>query len=73
MANKQIALRIKNLCKEYNVFMKDVLIECNINRNFIYDLEHREQILPSLEYFIQLADYFDCSLDYIACRSNKIK
>ena len=69
MANK--SLRIKELCKENNVSIKETLNQCRINRNFLYDLEHREQILPSLEYFIRLADYFNCSLDYIACRSDE--
>ena len=61
--------RIKALCKIKGISIKDLLAQAEINRNFIYDLEKNEKI-PSADKFIRIADYLDCSVDYLLGRTN---
>ena len=51
--------RIKARCKA----------QTQINRNFIYDLEKGGQI-PSAEKLERIADYLDCSVDYLLGRTD---
>lgn len=44
MQNAQISERIKFLCNLKSIMIKDLLIQCGINRNFIYDLEKKREI-----------------------------
>lgn len=64
---KDIALRIKQLCKDKKMSVKSVLEECSLNKSFIYDLEKRGNV-PSIEAFYNLANYLDCSVDYLLGR-----
>ena len=63
-SSKDIALKIKQLCKDKKIPIKSVLEECSLNRNFIYDLENRGSV-PSIEAFYNLSNYLDCSVDYL--------
>lgn len=69
MQNAQISERIKFLCNLKSIMIKDLLIQCGINRNFIYDLEKKEKS-PSSEKILKIADYLDCSIDYLLGRTN---
>lgn len=66
---KDIALRIKQLCKDKKMSVKSVLEECSLNKSFIYDLEKRGSV-PSIEAFYNLANYLDCSVDYLLGRTD---
>lgn len=68
---KDIALRIKQLCKDKKMSVKSVLKECSLNKSFIYDLEKRGSV-PSIEKFYNLANYLDCSVDYLLGRVDNI-
>ena len=72
MAAKEIAVRIKARCKEKSLAISAVLKACGINRNFIYDLEHNDRS-PSCDKIIKLADYLDCSADYLLGRMDNPK
>ena len=63
-SSKDIALKIKQLCKDKKIPIKSVLEECSLNRNFIYDLENRGSV-PSIEAFYNLSNCLDCSVDYL--------
>lgn len=65
-----VSERIKLLCKSHGVSIKSLLEMCGINRNFIYDLEKSGQI-PSADKFERIADYLDCSVDYLLGRTDK--
>ena len=64
MDNVQLAATIKTLCKG-----KSLLENCNINRNFMYDLEKKAQA-PSADKLEAIADYLDCSVDYLLGRTD---
>ena len=64
-----IAERIKHLCKQKKVTVLSVLLACDVNKNFIYDLE-KGGSSPSADKLYRIADYFDCSVDYLLGRSD---
>lgn len=69
MNNVQLSNNIKSLCKLKKTTVKRLLEVCNINRNFIYDLEKKAQA-PSADKLEAIADYLDCSVDYLLGRTN---
>ncbi len=66
MQNEQIAKRIKCLCRENNITAKYFLAEVELNKNFIQELEKGKS--PTVKNLTKIADYFDCSLDYLTGR-----
>lgn len=60
-AGKEIALSIRRIAKEHSVTVKQTLEDCNINRNFLYDLE-KGNSSPSIDKLTRIADYFGISL-----------
>ncbi|HBL82630.1 MAG TPA: hypothetical protein DD391_08610 [Clostridiales bacterium] len=46
-----------------------MLEEIGLNKNFMYDLSKGKS--PTVKNLTKIADYFDCSLDYLAGRSDK--
>lgn len=69
MDNIQTAIIIKKLCKKNKVSINAMLEACDVNRNFIYDLEKRNSV-PSVDVIERIADYFNLSVDYLISRSN---
>jgi transcriptional regulator with XRE-family HTH domain len=67
MNNQQTASVIKNLAKQNKIAVDKVLIDCKINKNFIYDIEKRNSV-PSIETLEKIADYFNVSTDYLLGR-----
>ncbi len=55
--NGEIAARIRKLAKESGVTVKQTLDDCNINRNFLYDLE-KGNSSPSANKLYRIAEYF---------------
>ena len=64
MTNLEIVNRIKLRCKELKLSQKVLLEECDINRNFLYDLEHKD-VAPSTDKISKIANYLDVSVDYL--------
>lgn len=69
MNNIQLANTIKLLCKDKKLTVKSLLENCKINRNFMYDLEKKAQA-PSADKLEAIADYLDCSVDYLLGRTD---
>ncbi len=69
MQNIHIAKTIKELCKEKGVTITSLLLECNLTKSFIYDLEKRSAS-PSCDKLTRIADYFACSVDYLLGRTD---
>ncbi|EHE96310.1 helix-turn-helix domain-containing protein [Enterocloster citroniae] len=69
MNNIQVANIIKELCKTKKITIKNLLELCDINKGFIYDLEHK-QASPSCDKISKIADYLDCSVDYLLGRTD---
>ncbi len=70
MQNAQISTTIKALCKSKGVTISVLLSDCNLTKSFIYDLEKRATY-PSCDKMSRIADYFDCSVDYLLGRTDK--
>ena len=69
MENTQVANRIKELCKLKGSSVSKMLEVCNIRKSLIYDLEKRNAS-PSIEVIGQIADYLNCSVDYLLGRTD---
>lgn len=61
--------RIKALCKANGISIKKLLEDADLNRNFIYALEKSGQI-PAADKLERIADYLDCSVDYLLGRTD---
>lgn len=69
MDNAQSAQRIRETCKLKGISVASVLATCNIRKSLIYDMEKRDWT-PSAEIMDRLADYLDCSVDYLLGRTD---
>ncbi|MDE5736773.1 MAG: helix-turn-helix domain-containing protein [Oscillospiraceae bacterium] len=69
MKNKQLAEMIKFTCKRKKSTISQMLIDCKIRKSFIYDLEKRD-LTPSVATVEAIADYLDCSVDYLLGRTD---
>ena len=69
MNNEYTANIIKTLCKSKSISMSKLLSECNIRKSLIYDMEKRNYT-PSSELLEKVADYLDCSVDYLLGRTD---
>lgn len=69
MDNAQTAQIIKNLAKNKNVTISKLLEDCKIRKSLIYDLEKRDYT-PSAAILEQIADYLNCSVDYLLGRTD---
>ena len=69
MKNEQFAKMIKQVCKEKRLPVSKMLIECGIRKGLIYDLEKRDWT-PSVATVEAIADYLDCSIDYLVGRTD---
>lgn len=70
MDNAQSAAIIKSLCKSKGITISLLLSKCNIRKSLIYDMERRDWT-PSAEILEKIADYLDCSVDYLLGRTEK--
>lgn len=69
MNNAQLAEIIKELCKSRGTSVSKMLSECGIRKSLIYDLEKRDWT-PSISVAEQIANYFNCSVDYLLGRTD---
>lgn len=70
MKNTQIAENIKKLCKNKGIHIKDLLQQCGLSKSLIYDIEKRS-VSPSCQTITKIADYLNCSIDYLMGRTDK--
>lgn len=60
---------IKQRLNEKHVSVSMMLSECGIRKSLIYDMEKRDWT-PSADVFYRIADYLDCSVDYLLGRTD---
>lgn len=72
MDNAQVADRIKDLCKSKKITVKSMLESCDLSPNFIYDFTKKGQV-PSVNKIETIADYLECSVDYLLGRSEIVE
>lgn len=70
MNNVQTASIIKSLCKERHITINAFLEDCNIRKSLIYDMEKRDKT-PSPDILERIANYFNCSVDYLIGRNTQ--
>lgn len=70
--SQQTAERIKLLAKERNVSISKLLIDCSLNKNALYTMQS-SGYYPRVEAILKIADYLDCSVDYLLGRTEFIK
>ena len=70
MENARTAEIIKARSKERGISVAAMLLECGIYKSLIYDLEKRDRT-PSAEVLEKIADYLDCSVDYLLGRTDR--
>lgn len=68
MQNSQaIADRIKSIAKSQKIPISKMLIDCELNKNAIFTMQSKGHY-PKIEALIKIADYLDCSVDYLLGR-----
>ncbi len=65
----EISTTIKQLAQSKTMTIKKLLDDCQINKGFMYDLEHKKTY-PSCDKVARIADYLDVSVDYLLGRTN---
>lgn len=64
----QISKRIKKVAKSKNIVLKEMLPACNLGINTI---SHMHQgTMPKSDTLAKIADYLDCSVDYLLGRTD---
>lgn len=69
MENQQFIYKIKELCTKDNESISGFLTNCSLRKSFVYDVEKRNA-KPSIEIIEKIANYFDCSVDYLLGRTD---
>lgn len=64
-----IALKIKGLLKARNISASKCLADCGLNKNALVIWQSSEYA-PRLEAIAAIADYLDCSVDYLLGRTD---
>lgn len=67
-----VAERIKSLLKFKKISASKMLNDCGMNKNALYTMQS-SGYLPRLEAVAQIADYLDCSVDYLLGRTDNPK
>ena len=71
MNNPQLtADEIKKLAKQKNVSISKLLLDCGLNKNALYTMQN-SGYYPRVEALIKIADYLECSVDYLLGRNYK--
>lgn len=65
---QELAIAIKKRAKETNKVIKDMLVSCSLNNNTMSGLYHDKAI--AFDSLAKIADYLDCSVDYLLGRTN---
>ncbi len=70
MYNSQdIAIRIKSVAKSKNTALKTMLADCGLGINLISHLAKGQAV--TYVNLAKIADYLDCSVDYLLGRTDK--
>lgn len=67
--SNEISTVIKQSAQNKNITIKQMLEDCQINKGFVYDLEHK-QTYPSCDKIARIADYLNCSIDFLMGRTD---
>ncbi len=62
--------RIKQLREESDITQEELAKKLNLSSKGIISMYENGDRKPSLDVLMQLSEIFDCSIDYILCKSN---
>lgn len=65
--SQEMASRIKTLAKKKDVVLGKMLSECGLNPNTLNQISEEKGIASFS--LAKIADYLDCSVDYLLCRT----
>lgn len=65
---QELTNRIKNRAKEQNILLRDMLSACNLSINAISQISDKKGL--SCFSLASIADYLDCSVDYLLGRTD---
>ena len=68
--SNQIAERIKGLAKQRNITIKRLLVDVGLGFNTMSNMRNS---MPKADNLARFADYFDCSVDYLLGRTDKLE
>ncbi|MBR7085324.1 MAG: helix-turn-helix transcriptional regulator, partial [Oscillospiraceae bacterium] len=72
MNNSQVvATIIKERAKEKGLTLKKLLEDCELSRNALSSMQ-AGGYMPRVENLCKIADYLDCSLDYLLGRTDEL-
>ena len=64
-----VAETIKKVCRQKNIIIKNMLVECKLGSNTMSALYHDKMIVS--DRLAAIADYLDVSVDYLLGRTDK--
>ncbi len=67
--SQSIAKAIKDMAKKANIPVGQMLTECGISKNAMSSMQSGGY-LPRIENLVKIADYLDCSVDYLLERTS---
>lgn len=67
--SQEVANTIKSLLKSKNITAGKMLTDCNMNKNALFTMQS-SGYLPRVEALAKIADYLDCSIDYLLGRTD---
>lgn len=69
MYSQTIAERIKTILDKHNISARKMLEDCDLNKNALFTMQSGN--LPRIDTIIQIANYLDCSVDYLLGRETQ--
>lgn len=67
--SQEIAKQIKSTAKQQNVTISKIITDCGLNKNALVTMQ--SGYYPRLETLVNIADYLNCSIDYLLGRDIK--
>lgn len=67
--SQETANLIKSLAKNKGISVSKLLLNCELNKNALYTMQS-SGYFPRVEALTKIADYLDCSVDYLLGRTD---
>ena len=67
--SQEIANKIKCIARTKGISISKFLSDCDLNKNALYTMQS-SGYYPRVEALIKIADYLDCSVDYLLGRTD---
>ena len=68
--SQEVATSIKQLSKIKKISIGKMLSDCELSKNTLSSMQSGGY-LPRIETIVRIADYLDCSIDYLLGRTDK--